>query len=84
MSDEMLSRSRPATEVAPHIVARYRGQRGPQVKPTKTLVSLRLDPDVIAHFKAGGSGWQSQVNEALRRVAETESRSPPRATGSQG
>jgi uncharacterized protein (DUF4415 family) len=33
-------------------------------------VSLRLDPDVIAHFRRGGRGWQSRINEALRKVAK--------------
>jgi uncharacterized protein (DUF4415 family) len=28
-----------------------------------------LDPDVIAHFKAGGRGWQTRVNAALRKAA---------------
>jgi uncharacterized protein (DUF4415 family) len=35
-----------------------RGKRGPQVVPTKTLVSLRLSPEVINHFKATGRGWR--------------------------
>jgi len=35
----------------------------------KQPVSLRLDKDVIAHFRAGGPGWQSRMNEALRKVA---------------
>jgi uncharacterized protein (DUF4415 family) len=30
-------------------------------------VSLRLDPDVIEAFRAGGSGWQSRINAALRK-----------------
>jgi uncharacterized protein (DUF4415 family) len=67
--DEMLSRMRPAVEVIPDIVAAYRRSRGPQKAPTKQLVSLRLDPDVIAHFRARGPGWQRRINDALRRVA---------------
>ena len=42
--------------------------RGPQKAPTKQLVSLRLDPDVIQHFRAGGEGWQSRINAALRTL----------------
>ena len=61
---------RPAAEVAPEIVRRYRGQRGAQKAPTKQLVSLRIDPDVLAHFRATGPGWQARVNEALRRAAK--------------
>ena len=35
----------------------------------KRRVSIMLDPDVIAHFKAGGRGWQTWVNAALRKAA---------------
>jgi uncharacterized protein (DUF4415 family) len=33
----------------------------------KKLVSLRLDRDVIEAFRAGGPGWQSRINAALRK-----------------
>lgn len=35
----------------------------------KKQVSILLDPDVIAHFKKQGRGWQTRVNAALRKVA---------------
>ena len=41
----------------------------PKLEQTKQHVSLRLDPDVIASFKAGGPGWQARINEALRKAA---------------
>jgi uncharacterized protein (DUF4415 family) len=34
----------------------------------KTLVTLRLDPDVIAALKAGGKGWQPRANAMLRKA----------------
>lgn len=40
--------------------------RGAQKAPRKELVSIRLDPDIIARFKAGGPGWQSRINDALK------------------
>ena len=43
------------------------GKRGPQKAPTKTLISLRLSPDVLAALRATGKGWQSAVDETLRR-----------------
>jgi len=43
------------------------GKRGPQKSPTKTLISLRLSPDVLDALRATGKGWQSMVDEALRR-----------------
>lgn len=30
-------------------------------------VTLRLPPEVIAHFKAGGEGWQARIGEVLER-----------------
>ncbi len=42
-----------------------RGKRGPQKSPTKKLVSLRLSPKVIEHFKAAGPGWQTRIDSAL-------------------
>lgn len=42
-----------------------RGKRGPQKAPTKKLVSLRLSPEVIDHFKAGGPGWQTRIDSTL-------------------
>ena len=44
-------------------------RRGRPPGSTKTQVSLRLDKDVIAAFRAQGPGWQSRMNEALRKAA---------------
>jgi uncharacterized protein (DUF4415 family) len=35
----------------------------------KRRVSIMLDPEVIDHFKAGGKGWQTRINAALRKAA---------------
>jgi uncharacterized protein (DUF4415 family) len=42
----------------------------PKAAVTKDAVSLRLDRDVIAHFRRGGRGWQSRINETLRKAAK--------------
>ena len=44
---------------------RKQGERGPQVAPTKQLVSIRYSPEVLQYFKATGDGWQTRMNEAL-------------------
>ena len=44
--------------------------RGPQKAPTKILTTIRLDADVIAFFRAQGTGYQSRINDALKRVKE--------------
>ncbi|HWK46617.1 MAG TPA: BrnA antitoxin family protein [Stellaceae bacterium] len=30
-------------------------------------MTLRLDGDVLDAFKSGGPGWQTRINEALRK-----------------
>ncbi len=32
----------------------------------KVQVTLRLDADVVSHFKAQGPGWQTRMNATLR------------------
>jgi uncharacterized protein (DUF4415 family) len=44
-----------------------RGRGRPPLEAPKKLVSLRLDHDVIEAFRAGGPGWQSRINAALRK-----------------
>jgi uncharacterized protein (DUF4415 family) len=41
----------------------------PKKAAPKEAVNIRLDPDIVAHFRAGGPGWQSRINAALRKVA---------------
>src|SRR6266404_9289154 len=44
-----------------------RGRGRPALDSPKKLISLRLDQDVIERFRAGGPGWQSRINAALRK-----------------
>ena len=73
---EEFAEARPASEVLPRglyeaAVKRRRGQRGPQKAPVKKAITLRIDPDILARYKATGPGWQSRMNDALRRSLET-------------
>ena len=54
------------------------GQRGPQVAPTKQLVSIRYSPEVLAFFKASGAGWQSRMDEALKQWVSSRSKAKRR------
>ncbi len=38
---------------------------------TKTQVTLRLDVEVLARFKATGDGWQTRINDALKSWVQT-------------
>jgi uncharacterized protein (DUF4415 family) len=45
--------------------------RPPHGARAKVQQSLRLSPEVIEHFRAGGPGWQARIDAVLRRhVAE--------------
>ena len=68
LTAEDFKKARPFKEVFPELYESWRRTRGAQKAPTKQLVSLRLDPDVIAHFKARGAGWQTRINRALRKA----------------
>lgn len=73
MTDEEDARIRAAAEADPDAqpieeILRRKAGRPPQAQ-TKRSVHLRLDEDVVKHFQAGGKGWQTRVNTALRKVA---------------
>ena len=44
----------------------YRRQRGRPTGSDKESTSIRFDRDVLAAFRAGGPGWQTRMNAALR------------------
>lgn len=46
---------------------RRRGR--PALDNPKQALKLRLDADVIEAFKADGPGWQTRMNDALRKAA---------------
>lgn len=59
-----------------------KGKRGSviQADPNKTRITIRLDQDIIDHFKAkvnaaGGGNYQSLINNALREHLELDSKS---------
>lgn len=63
------ARARPGTEVLPpEVLTAFKRFRGSQKSPTKQQVTLRLDRDLLERFRAGGPGWQSRINETLRKA----------------
>jgi uncharacterized protein (DUF4415 family) len=75
--DADFARARPAREVLPQIFSKARAQallapRGrPKAEATKVRVGIRLSPEVVAHFKASGSGWQTRIDAVLQQfIAE--------------
>jgi uncharacterized protein (DUF4415 family) len=39
----------------------------PKLETPKVSTTIRFDADVLARFRAGGAGWQSRINAALRQ-----------------
>jgi uncharacterized protein (DUF4415 family) len=71
LSDEILSVMKPAherfTELAADSARRKRGQRGPQKKPRKVLISLRLESSTVEAYKASGPGYQTRMAAVLEK-----------------
>ena len=43
----------------------------PLPEGNKQQVTIRLDPQVVEHFKRAGRGWQSRINAVLRSYVES-------------
>ena len=57
------------TSDLPEVLDRSHVSRGRFYRPVKQQVTLRLDSDVVAWFKAavpGGRGYQTEINRVLR------------------
>jgi uncharacterized protein (DUF4415 family) len=51
---------------APEITDWRVAERGQFYRPIKQQITLRLDMDIVAWFKAQGGKYQSHINAALR------------------
>lgn len=76
-TDEMFDRAR--ISVGGKVVREATGTltrrgRPPVGDAPKQQVTLRLPRSVIAHFKAGGAGWQTRIGEVLERYAKDAAR----------
>ncbi|MBS0325108.1 MAG: BrnA antitoxin family protein [Proteobacteria bacterium] len=60
------ARFRPAPEVLPTAITVALKRGRPKLEAPRQMVSLRLEPDVVAALRATGRGWQTRVNALLR------------------
>jgi uncharacterized protein (DUF4415 family) len=60
----------------PEVVDWSKAERGKFYRPVKQQLTLRIDADVVQWFKvqAPGGGYQTRINQALRRYVENEER----------
>ena len=63
---EMLRLSVRLKDLPASLQAKLRRGRGPQKAPRKVSTTIRLSPEVIGHFQAGGEGWQARIDAALK------------------
>ncbi len=85
LTDEMVARARPAREVLREqfgeaVAAEMLKPKGgrPKSAAPKVLLSVRYSPDVIAHFRGTGEGWQARMDSALREWIDAQSKQRPR------
>jgi uncharacterized protein (DUF4415 family) len=58
-------------QFSPEMMRKWAGE---YYRPIKKLVTLRVDADVLAWFKKPGAGYQTRINQALRRAMAGGSR----------
>jgi uncharacterized protein (DUF4415 family) len=46
----------------------------PKAERPKVSTTLRLDADVLEHFRSHGPGWQARINATLRSAIKERSR----------
>ena len=72
LTDEDFARMKPVWEFPELVEALQRagklGRPPLHAAEKKQRVTLYLDPDVLALLKAGGKGWQTRANAALRKA----------------
>jgi uncharacterized protein (DUF4415 family) len=71
LTDEDFARMRPVGDFPElvELLTRHGKWGRPPLPPEarKKRVTLHLDPDVLDKLKAGGKGWQTRANAALRK-----------------
>jgi uncharacterized protein (DUF4415 family) len=64
LTPEQILELRPTREVLAELgIPMPKGR--PRIEQPKRQVTLRLDQAVIEHFKRGGKGWQTRLNDTL-------------------
>lgn len=68
-TEEELSAFKPFEVVHPELAEQIRRSRGrPPIASPKKQVTLRIDAEVLERLRRTGPGWQSRVNDALKKV----------------
>lgn len=69
LTEAWFKKAKPAKDVLPtHLHEELTKKRGPQKKPTKTAVSIRLSDVVLEHYRTTGTGWQTRLDNDLKKL----------------
>ena len=67
-TEEEFARARPFAEVFPSLAKSIQREGVRVGKASKKIaVKLQLDADVVAAFQADGEGWQTRINDTLKK-----------------
>ena len=72
---EDMAKARPAAEVLPKYIGQkatdellqQQGSGRPPKDDRKVNQTLRIDPEVLEAYRQEGRGWQTHINEVLRK-----------------
>ncbi|MEO8667259.1 MAG: BrnA antitoxin family protein [Bauldia sp.] len=69
LTDEQIAKGKPFKEALPELYEAIQRSRGrPPVEKPKQAVTLRIDPDTLARFRATGKDWRARMARALDRT----------------
>jgi uncharacterized protein (DUF4415 family) len=72
LTAELMAQMRPMKETHPETYAALmaaKRHRGPQKRPTKAMLVIRVDRAALAKFRATGKGWQTRLAATIERAA---------------
>lgn len=70
LKDKDIVVDRDAPEWTPEMFARAVVKKGLKTPASKSLLSLRVDSEVLSWFRSQGPGYQSRMNALLRAYME--------------
>lgn len=68
LTAEEMAQAKPFADAFPELAASMKRAGRPKLDAPKRQVTLRLDADVVDKLKAGGPGWQTRINDVLRKA----------------
>ena len=74
LTDDEIERRAADDPDAGVIPAEFWNTAQPVEAETKEQITLRLDPDVLRHFRSTGKGYQSRINAVLKSYVRAKER----------